>query len=1363
MSMVATKKLLHLLADEQGRCYYVQNGVVKKAAPGSIPNLAPWLKQSPNGSKDITLQFATNQKYFSTLRSFSNAVKFVEDGKLIIADRMLNGRGTEEVMYYIIMRQDPTLGLNSYRLEYKSRLDFSKFNGDLRTGIGMNTLQDDVFAMVQANENAVYSIACNSSNPAAIKVLFDGTLMQDKLNYQVLNAPIVNNTGNFWWAVPLVFINNEGDSVGAIFNSQNYDNFSSPNAYVSYAGNSNNAVSFDEPTTVHLKGKYAFTWTTNTLPSGQFTLMFMTSQQTLPVAHRQVVFSNGNAGGGTPFNLVPGQTYTVNIDLTMNLAANEKLFLLMNIADNTARAMTIKPQETTISILFASKQVPSIAYGLRPLDMLKQLVSKITKGRFTADSKFLATNNRKITLSGSSLRSFSDAVVQTTFSDFFQAYAVPYNLGVTVRNGVLFIEPIDTIYNANRQLMDLGPISQASLTVADQFIYTSAKVGYVKQTYNKRNGRYEYNCTHNYKFPIYTVLNQLNLVSPYRADSFGMEFIRTGYPNLNSTDDKGDADVFTVMISDAVGQADGEVSTAVSFSVQTLIVAPPLIKTPFSNTVIYNQNPQLDGLSQPYNLITIYVDGTVDGTTTADAAGQWTYQIQRPLQSLSTTFSGVHVIEATAQTDPLNISGFSRPLTVTINTTIQSSFLFTTPSNNDTLYNNLPFITGIAPSGKVITIKLDGAAISTFTTNSSGIWNYQVTAAIADGNHILTASTAGLPDAPPVTIIVNKNVSSPLITSIAYGDLIYNNQPLIKGVAIPGTVVPVYLDGGGGAIIGGVAGPMGTAVADANGDWSFQVTSVTDASGFVTSYIPDGLHIASTTPTPVNVVASISGFRLMRGSNKGPVMDYDAIKLDDQYIPTGLDPTGLPPTLGQFLHPETLYNIEETTPLRMLREHDNVLGGTLRQQVGEVVQFNGAEVNANLVTKKNGVIYNEGANVAISDMKPALFYTFYLNFKAKVPQTFNQIMTSINNDGYLACSCNGTPLYCLPIGTMNMKPATDEAQTYKLLISTKTPLSSLLELFSHGMSINLGKNMIYISDKNPLHFVRYNFTPPAGFHFSDIYDDWQKNRFPNWVTGSTYVQPFQKSDPLPLQVITNGVGAAQINMISVKTGRVVDIFPFAAVPGSLVRLPNILQQCSIPLANYPEGQYWFALFVDGAIVAIAEKIWLKNDWADTMAYDYGGSEDKIDYYFSTGIRPRLRVQSQFLPWDDDSEVDNFEDENADYEMTRAIAVNTRVLQLGNQNSLISETMARKMNVITLLNNLLIEGAHYTRNNNSKFEKVDFGQGVIDRMVKMEMVLAENQNGMAFSTPGDPGNLPTAWALDALAFGENPGVVDIKTQ
>lgn len=1362
--IVAPDKLVFCLADEQGRCWRVQgDSVVRDSMPY-------WMKKNPEGWMDTTLQWATNQKYFSTGRMYTNALKFVGEGEKIILDRIINGRGTEEIIYLIVLRRDLSAGLNHLKLEYKSRLDLSKWVGIERTGQqSVNTLQDDVFAIMQACETTPFSIPCNSSNPAAIKILFDGILMQDKFNYNFINAPVTKAGASTVFAWPIAFINNEGDSVGIVSGSQNFEN---PNvtvqAYVTDPANSNYLYKPSEQTLVSIRGTFSFTWSSNITTSGGFQIFFTTSHNSGFIEHSYYIFSNNNpfvTEGGVPFNLVPGKTYTKNFNVQILLAAEEKLFVMGLLADNSANAFTIKPLVTNLSINFSSKATPTVNYGLRPLDAWQQLIQKATNGKFTGDSNFFRRNNRKILISGSSFRNFPDAQCQFSMSDFFQSYSSQYCLGLVVRNGVLYIEPLEDIYNSRNEIYNCGEVSEVEISVASELIFGSARVGYVKQTYNKRNGRYEYNCTHNYKLPINTSGNVLNLVSVFRGDAFGAEFIRTAYPNLNSTDDKGDHDLWMIMISDEVGQTNGEVSTAVSFTVETIILAAPILKTPYSGTTVFNEHPTITGTSQPNKLITIFVDGTIDGTVLADSNGNWNYTVARSLQSLTDNFNGVHTISANAQTDPGNVSSQSQVFTIIVNTSIEADFIITGPTNNDTLYNNLPIIKGLAPAGRSVTVKIDGIAIGTVVSSNSSLWQMPVPGPIADGAHIITAIAPGLADAPAVNITVNKNVATPLITSIVYGDLIFNNLPLIKGVAIPGTVVSVYLDGGGGPIDGfGVAAPMGTAIADANGDWTFQVVSVFDSSGIETDYIPDGLHVVSTTALPVNVLSAIAGYRLMRGENKGPVMDFDGIKLDDEYIPAGVNPSSLPPTLGQFTHTETLYNIIESSPLRMLMANAALINSPLINQKGQVVNFTGAEINANLVTEKNHVLLNEGANVNVNDFNPGFFIPYKMKFKSRVRDGFNDVMTGINRDGYITTMVRDTPIYLLPYGKMTMKPATDEAQTWDLLISSKTPLSSILEVFASGLNIKIGKNMLHTSTYNPLHFVKYNFTPAAPYHFADIYDDWQKNRFKNYLQETDYVQPWTKSRPIELQFITNGVGPMQVHMINSETAAVVNTFPVVAVGGSIVKIPNVLQEVKMNVSGFPDGEYWFAIYTGGAYVAIAEKIDLKADHPGCLVMEYDGSEDEVGYFFSTGIKPVLFVHAMLTYWDFDSEYESYESDNASFQRTRNVPFSSRFLQVGTKEMLVSDFMRMKINAITGLSYFRTENMQYTRTKNSKLEKQDSAPGVVNNVYKMELLPAENVQGATFATPTDPddANHTTAWTVDGPAFGFQAEVIDVIT-
>lgn len=1356
---VATKKLQFFFTDAQNRCYYVDNGVVKSR---SLPKA---LRKNPNGWKDFTLQFDFNQNYFATLRSCSSVLKFIEDGQMILMDRLLNGAGTEEILYLVILRNNPAKGLNYYELEYRERVDISSLTGDPRTGVAVNTLQYDVFALVQANENTMYSIPCNSSNPLAVPVLFDGTLLQDKLNYSVTNVPIVNNTGHFWFAVPLTFINNEGDSVGAIFDSQNYANFDNPVTYAQDPTTANDFLVFSVPTVVKMSGTFSFKWSALRYNGSGIGVLFFTSLDPRPDPNK-VIFQNiGPALGPASPPFVVGQTYTVTFNMSISLAANEKLFLFMEFADPEINSMTITPFSTNVAAVFASQQQPSVNYVMRPIDVLQSLVSQITLGKYTADSNFLRQNNRKCVLSGSSLRNFPDAQIMTCFADFYKSYFAPYQLGVVVRNGVLWMEPVSDLYNSDNEILRLPNVSMPLLTVAKEFIYGSAKVGYVKQTYNQRNGRYEFNCTHNYTFPITTVLNAMDLVSPYRADSFGMEFIRTDYPDLTTTDDKGDTDVFTVMLSDVIGQTEGVVDNTIPATVVTLILAAPVIRTPFSNTLVYSQYPTITGISQPNVTITVYADGLIDGTTVADASGNWSYQIQTALRPLSLIFNGVHTITANAQTDPSNISDFSAAVMLTVNPALTASFLFTSPTSQDALYDNLPKITGTAPQGSVVSILLDGIQIGRVVANSSSLWTFQTTAPIANGNHTLSATCPTIGIVPSITISVDNQLSTPLITTILYNDTIFTNTPLIKGVAMPGATVDIYIDGGGGPIdlTTDIAAPVGSTVADANGRWQFQFTEMTDPStDLVINYLPDGLHTFGTTALPANVQAAISGYRLMRGTNKGPVMDYDSIRMDDAYVPAGVDPSTLPPTLGQFLHPETLYNIEETSPYLVLRAHDNITSSFLSQQALQSIIFNGAEVNANLTRSKTGVVMSENASVPVNTLAKNLYWPFWFSFKSPVPTTFNDIMTQLQTGGYITAEIKGLELYLLPIGQMTMKPATDEAQTWKLLVSGKTPYTTLLALFQTGTSIQIGKNMIYRSDYNPLHFVKYNATPAAGCHFADIYDDWEENRFPRYkLYNPDYRQPWQiPTDTIVDQIVTNGVGECELHLVSVATGLVVDIIQYQAVAGSVVLAPNVLLQVSVPIAAYPPGFYWFALVADGNIVGITNKQNFQTDCPNTLKHEYDGSTDRIDYYFSTGIKTMLRVEGILYPWQSDSEVDVYEDEVGDYETTRNLPKRFRRVQYGDETQLISDYMGLKLNMITGLDNLRIENAGYNRSDESKWEPQDLGQGIPQLQVMIDLYPTENETGTTFATAGDEDIDSITFAYDATAFGQNEGVINV---
>src|SRR6202012_816366 len=103
-----------------------------------------------------------------------------------------------------------------------------------------------------------------------------------------------------------------------------------------------------------------------------------------------------------------------------------------------------------------------------------------------------------------------------------------------------------------------------------------------------------------------------------------------------------------------------------------------------------NNEPPLKGTAEPNSAVTIYVDGTSEGTTTADASGNWTYT---PTSAIA---DGTPAITATATDAAGNVSPTSAPLSLTIDTTAPTAPTVQLASGTNPTNNNEPPLKGTA-------------------------------------------------------------------------------------------------------------------------------------------------------------------------------------------------------------------------------------------------------------------------------------------------------------------------------------------------------------------------------------------------------------------------------------------------------------------------------------------------------------------------------------------------------------------------------------------------------------------------------------------------------------------------------------------
>lgn len=583
----------YCIVDSLNRCLYLNGGIVQRMSIGAFTGtgFSPFLPQNPKGWLDLQISFGTNVKYWNLNRSFSIPMYFVGDGAVICRNAMYAGKGYEEELYIVILKWNPGTGI--YELEYRGRLDFSKAIDEARKGVTVNAIEGGVLSYLTANDGVSYPTQCNTTNPDAKIINFDGVNLFDRYRYSLVEFDQTGNGGpsiGDMYTLPFPFISNEGDSVGIIQGTQTYDQFNShvppfnqatANAYaassVNYSFSSTNSVS------LKITGTISYAVDMNGILVKQY-LFFQTS-----LGNFYPLFGTG----GAPVVYTGDATETVTINTTINLAPNEKLFLMAYTEFDGISFSHVTYVTSDIFYEFVSRNSSSTAYCLEPLDLLKSIVSQMTEGRFTAGSVFFSQNKNLVMTSTNAIRQFTDAVVDMTFQDWFNDYDAEKNLAIKIVNNVLFVEPKELIYDDDAEILDIGEIADLKFNFADDLLCNTATFGYKTQDYRQRNGKYEFNTTTSFKLPVNTVKKDYTKVLKSRGDSLGIEFVRELIFDKPTTDTTGDNQPFMVNVKNA---QDDVVATVGFLNAGNEIFIPNGIRVAVGDVINFTGSVNNDGV-----------------------------------------------------------------------------------------------------------------------------------------------------------------------------------------------------------------------------------------------------------------------------------------------------------------------------------------------------------------------------------------------------------------------------------------------------------------------------------------------------------------------------------------------------------------------------------------------------------------------------------------------------------------------------------------------------------------------------------------------------------------------------------------------
>lgn len=184
---------------------------------------------------------------------------------------------------------------------------------------------------------------------------------------------------------------------------------------------------------------------------------------------------------------------------------------------------------------------------IRPQKVLEELVKSMT-GRnditCTIDNP-LQSLEQTFIVAAESARGMADACLYTSYKDFCSMMSAVFGyVPVIGDNYVKFVERGTLFINLARKRIS-GKNAELSVSVDPGMIYSKVVVGYEDQEYESVNGRDEWRFSTEYGTGVTMTDNVLEIVSKYRADAYGLEFLFL-QRGEDTTDNGSDDDVFIV-------------------------------------------------------------------------------------------------------------------------------------------------------------------------------------------------------------------------------------------------------------------------------------------------------------------------------------------------------------------------------------------------------------------------------------------------------------------------------------------------------------------------------------------------------------------------------------------------------------------------------------------------------------------------------------------------------------------------------------------------------------------------------------------------------------------------------------------------
>lgn len=492
---------------------------------------------------DVEMSFKRND-YDGVVRSFSTKFQFANGAYSLLLEQYTDNylKSNASIVFYI--RNNSWL----WNEKFRCALDFSTFSHN-GTTCEINAVDNSLASLIKAKKGTQYEYPVGELKEE-YKLFYDRMQMHNQANFTITGeneeesgavmhtyVDIPQNTEDISSSLPLYIVTPD------IFNK---------NVVEIYDEEQNNNIPYS-----------------GTTPPPAFFMKCLRTFTTVNIKFDLVVRTFGGKGlsnvilrhyDGTNYkdilrvvipindNYVAMKTPDEGIDIKM--ASGDMLFFVLNAIGATRFDFAYPIADPRyINISFVGQDEAVSIDVVKPISLLSRLLKSINGGKEGVTCEIASGVDSRLDntliVAAESIRGIEDAKIYTSYTKFVKWMEAEFGfVPVVGENKVTFVHR-DSLFQ-DVQIKDFtGNSREFEYSINSSLIYSGIKVGYDKQDYDSVNGRDEFHFTNEYLTGITLTDNVLDLISPYRADAYGIEFL-AAKRGEDTTDSKSDNDIFFV-------------------------------------------------------------------------------------------------------------------------------------------------------------------------------------------------------------------------------------------------------------------------------------------------------------------------------------------------------------------------------------------------------------------------------------------------------------------------------------------------------------------------------------------------------------------------------------------------------------------------------------------------------------------------------------------------------------------------------------------------------------------------------------------------------------------------------------------------